>query len=151
MTWRTAFTNLAAISVTGVATRYDLNALPNALPAADLPALAPAFPESPGTLGEDEQGFSTLTYDGAAWVASLHVDHVLYWSPAWSEAGLYAVMPALITAVDDYLAAIKANGTLGGVLKQELEIVRVMPGIVEYAGVKFYGVRFRHRWVRAVA
>ena len=71
MTWRDAFTNLAAMSVMGVTTSYDVDALPNTLPAADLPALAPAFPDALGVLSEGEQGLSTLTYDGGVWTASL--------------------------------------------------------------------------------
>src|SRR5574341_587850 len=148
MTWRSAFTNLSNVAVTGVTTRYDLDDLPNALPAADLPALAPAFPASEGLIAEEENSLATLTYDGSVWTATLYVDHVLYWCPAWSQAGLDTVMPALIDAVDAYLTAIKANGLLGGVLSRELEIASVLPGIVEYAGVKFYGVRFRHLWQR---
>jgi hypothetical protein len=150
MSWRTAFTNLAAISVGGVQSSFDLDDLPNTLPAADLPALAPAFPEAQGVLGEDERGLSTLTYDGSAWIATLHVEHILYWVPAWSDAGLSAVLPDLVTAIDGYLDAISADGRLGGALDREVEITRVIPGVVEYAGVRFYGVRFRHRWVRTI-
>jgi hypothetical protein len=150
MTWRDAFTNLAAISVAGVTTSYDVDALPNTLPAADLPALAPAFPDALGVLAEGEQGLSTLTYDGGVWTAVLYVDHVLYWSPAWSEAGLSEALPDLIDAMEAYLAALSADGTLTGALDAELTITRVLPGIVEYAGVKFYGVRFRHLWRRVI-
>lgn len=150
MTWRTAFTNLAALAVTGVTTSYDLDDLPNALPAAELPALAPGFPESMGLLSEGEAGLSTLTYDGGVWTTTLYVDHVLYWSPAWSDAGLGAVLPELVSAVDAYLGALTADGRLGGALAAEAEIARVQPGIVEYAGVRFYGVRFRHVWRRVV-
>ncbi|HEC23057.1 MAG TPA: hypothetical protein ENI95_09080 [Chloroflexi bacterium] len=150
MSWRTAFTNLAAISVAGVVTSYDLDDLPNTLPAAELPALVPGFPEGVGLIGEEEIGFSTLTYDGAVWRATLHVEHTLFWSPAWSDVGLSAALPDLVTAIDDYLTALSADGTLGGALDEELEILDVRPGVVEYAGVRFYGVRFRHRWKRAI-
>jgi hypothetical protein len=147
MSWRTTFTNLAAISVDGVTTSYDLDDLPNTLPAADLPALAPAFIEgaAPGS-----EGLSTLTYDGAAWTTQLQIDHVLYWSPAWSEAGLSAVLPDLIDAIDDYLDAISADGTLNDALDREVEILSVSPGVIEYAGTRFYGVRFRHQWTRII-
>jgi hypothetical protein len=150
MSWRTALTNLASLAVSGVTTRYDLDDLPNALPAADLPALAPAFPPGMGLIGEEEEGLATLTYDGGVWSAALTVDHVLYWAPAWSEAGLNTVLPALVDAVDAYLEAVSADGTLGGALGAELEIVAVLPGVVEYAGAKFYGVRFRHVWRRVI-
>jgi hypothetical protein len=149
MTWRTAFSRLAAVNVTGVQTSYDLDDLPNTLPAADLPALAPSFPDGGGQAGGLE-GLETLTYDGSAWLAALEVDHVLYWSPAWSEVGLSAVLPDLVEAVDSYLDAVSADGTLGGVLDEELTILRVQVGVVEYGGVKFFGARFRHRWVRMV-
>jgi hypothetical protein len=148
MTWRTAFTNLAAISVAGVATRYDLNTLPNTLPAADLPALAPSFPVGADPMGGD--GLSTLTYDGLAWRSLLVIDHVLYWQPCWSEMGLHSVMPDLIAAADTYLAAIKADGRLSGALDEELAITRIEPGIVDYAGVRYFGVKFRHQWVRII-
>jgi hypothetical protein len=147
MSWRMTFTNLAAISVEGITTSYDLDDLPNTLPAADLPALAPAFIE--GAASGDE-GLSTLTYDGGVWTAQLQVDHVLYWSPAWSDAGLSAVLPDLISAIDDYLDAISADGTLDDALDREVEILSVRPGVIEYAGTRFYGVRFRHRWTRII-
>lgn len=150
MTWRTAFSNLAGIAVQGVATSYDLDDLPNALASAQLPALAPAFPDSVGVLSEDQGGLSTLTYDGSAWTAALVIDHVLYWTPGWSEGGLSVVLPDLIDAVDAYLDALRADGTLGGALASELAITRVVPGVVEYAGVKYYGVRFRHVWRRVM-
>lgn len=151
MTWREAFTHLAALSVPGVATSYDLDALPNALPAADLPALAPAFPETPGLPLEEGAGLSALTYDGSAWAALLVVDHILYWAPAWSERGLSAVLPDLLTAVDAYLAVISADGALGGALDFPLQIARVQPGMFDYAGTTYYGVRFRHVWRRVAA
>ena len=151
MSWRTAFEKLAAISVTGVATSYDLDGLPGNLPAADLPALVPTFPARVGAGADEGAGLSALTYDGAAWTSALHVDHVLYWTPAWSGAGLSAVLPDLVTAIDSYLDAVGADGTLDGALDRELEIMSVEPGLVEYGGVRFYGVRFRHRWVRVIA
>ncbi len=150
MTWRDAFANLAAIGVPGVQTSYDLDDLPDALPAADLPALLPEFPAGPGAAGEEERGLSTLTYDGAAWRAALHVDHVLVWSPGWSDAGVMAVLPALIDAVDGYLAAVSADGTLGGALHEPLEVLRVQVGTLSYGGVHYTGARFKHRWVRLV-
>ena len=59
-------------------------------------------------------------------------------------------LPDLIDAMEAYLAALSADGTLTGALDAELTITRVLPGIVEYAGVKFYGVRFRHLWRRVI-
>jgi hypothetical protein len=148
MTWTTAFTNLAAISVTGVTTRYDLNTLPNTLPAADLPALAPGFPASIGAGGGE--GLSTLTYDGSVWQSTLFAEHVLYYQPWWSDAGLATVLPSLITTVDNYLAAVKANGRLSGALDEDLQITRIEPGVFEFGGVRYYGVRFTHCWVRNI-
>jgi len=148
MTWRTAFTNLAAISVTGVTTRYDLSALPNTLPAAELPALVPGFAASAG--GADSEGLSTLVYDGSVWRSTLAVEHILCYQPSWSDAGLATVLPNIITVVDNYLAAIKANGKLSGALDEDLQITRIEPGVFDYGGVRYYGARFTHRWVRIV-
>lgn len=150
MTWRNAFTQLAAVSVTGVSNSYDLSDLPSVLPAADLPALVPLFDDSESLFAGGELGFSTLTFDGAIWQSSLQIDHVLYVTPAWSEAGISGVLPELITLVDNYLTAFSTVGTLNDALDRELAITRVQPGVMEYAGVRFYGVRFRHRWVRTV-
>jgi hypothetical protein len=147
MAWRDAFTNLSTIAVSGVATSYDLDGLPNALPAEALPALAPAFPQH-RERREGMEGLAVLTFDGARWTATMHVEHVLYWLPAWSEAGLAAVLPALVEAIDDYLAAVSADGTLDSALDEELVILEVAPGVVTYAGTRYYGVRFLHRWRR---
>ena len=149
MTWRTAFSNLAAISVTGVATSYDLDELPNVLPAADLPALVIDFPAQSGWR-KDAQGLAALTYDESVWLAGLQVEHVLYWAPAWSDVGLLAALPDLIDVVDAYLAAVAADGTLSDALHEPLVIERVQVGVVEFAGVQYYGARFRHRWFRQI-
>lgn len=150
MGWRTALLNLAGVAVPGVAVSYDLAALPAALPAADLPALAPAFPEGLNVAGASGDGLSTLTYDGTAWRAVLHVDHVLYWAPAAAHGGLHEVMPALVEAVDAYLGAVRADGRLGDVLHEPLAITRVQIGEQRYAGIRYTGARFRHRWVITV-
>lgn len=147
MSWRDAFTNLSNVSVTGVATSYDLDELPNALPAEALPALAPAFRQM-RERGEGMEGLAVLTYDGGTWTATLCVEHVLYWLPAWSESGLAAVLPSLVDAIDDYLTAVGADGALDGALDEELAILEVAPGVVTYAGTRYYGVRFLHRWRR---
>ena len=149
MTWRTAFTQLAAIPVTGVATSYDLDDLPTALPAAHLPALVPHFPPQATALRGTE-GFAPLTYDGSVWRSELVVDHVLYWAPAWGDAGLWAVLPDLITATDGYLSAVKADATLGGTLDTALTLLEIRPGVIHFAGVAYTGVRFRHLWKRVV-
>jgi hypothetical protein len=148
MTWKDALSNLAALSVSGVNTSYDSSNLPNTLAAADLPALAPAFPE--GTGESDPPGLSVLTYDGAAWRAGLEIDHVLYWSPAWSEAGLRTALPDLLDALEAYLNAVRADGTLGGALDAELTISAARPGVVSYGGVRYLGITFRHRWERVI-
>jgi len=146
MGWRTALHNLAGVHVPGIAVSYDLDALPPALPLADLPALVPVFP---GGVGANGEGLSTLTYDGAAWRAVLHVDHVLYWAPA-ANGRLHAVMPALVEAVDAYLGAVRADGLLGGALHEPLAITRVQIGEQAYAGTRYFGACFRHRWVITV-
>lgn len=147
MSWGQALANLATLTVPGVTTSYGLDALPGVLPAAHLPALVPTFPERVNALGQDEQGLSTLTYDGAAWRASLTVDHLMIWSPTAAHGGLHTVLPELVGAVDGYLAALSADGWLGGALHEPLAVTRVLIGVEKYAGVAYYGARFRHRWV----
>lgn len=148
MMWRTAFTQLAALSIEGVARSYDLHELPNSLAAAELPALLPVFPEG---AGREDADFSALTYDGTAWAATLVFDHLLCWGAAWSSSGLNAAMPALIDVLEAYLATLRSQGRLGGALSTELAITRIEPGIVSYGGVRYFGLRFRHRWTRIIA
>ena len=150
MTWRAALTHLAALAVPGVTTSYDLAALPGALPAAHLPALVPAFPQGLSAPGEAE-ALSTLTYDGAPWRAALVVDHILYWAPAGAGGGLQAALPALVEARDGSLAALSADGWLGGTLHEPLVVARVLIGEQAYAGVQYYGARFRHKWIITVS
>lgn len=150
MSWRQAFTNLAGLSVPGVRTSYDLDALPEALPTANLPALIPAFPESTGGLGQVEEGLTALTYDGAAWRAGLTVEHVLLWSPAGASGGLRTALPDIVSAVDAYLAALSADGQLGGALYEPLTVTRVQVGVQKVGGVSYLGARFRHEWVIAL-
>jgi hypothetical protein len=150
MSWRSVFSNLASLAVSGVATSYDLDDLPPVLASADLPALVPAFPAGVGMIGEEEQGLAALTYDGSAWLAALHADHFLYWSPEGAGAGPAEALPALLDAVDAYLAALSADGTLGGALHAPLAVERVQVGVFEYGGAAYFGARFRHRWVRLV-
>ncbi|GAB4479052.1 MAG: hypothetical protein Kow00124_24200 [Anaerolineae bacterium] len=150
MTWREAFSALAAIDVAGVTTSYDLDEVPAVLAGADLPALLPSFPLETSRMGERGEEFAALTYDGGVWTAALVVDHLLFWRPAGAGAALNEALPELIDALDAYLEALGADGTLGGVLSQPLTITRVQPGLLTHAGVSYLGVRFRQRWVRVI-
>jgi len=150
MSWRSAFTALAGLAVSGVARSYDLDDLPERLPGADLPALVPAFGAAPHRLGEREEGMAALTYDGGVWRAAISVDHLLVWSPLGTGEGALGALPALIDTLDAYLAALGADGTLGGTLDEPLRITRIEPGALVYGGVRYYGVTFRHRWVRVI-
>jgi hypothetical protein len=150
MSWREAFTALAAISVTGVTTMDDLDDLPGGLRAADLPALLPAFAEQGQRLGEREEGFSALTLDGGAWTSSLAVDHLLIWAPCGAGGGMREALPGLVAAIDDYLTAVGADPWLGGALDAPLAILRIMPGVIDWGGTLYHGVTFRHRWSRTI-
>lgn len=146
MSWLAAFDALATLSVAGVRTLYRLSELPGALPAADLPALVPVFPSG----ADDRDALAALTCDGGAWKAVLNVEHVLLWGPlAAGDAGREA-LPGLLAAVDATLAALAADGTLGGALHEPLAVTGVTVGPVGWGGVRYHGARFRHRWVRIV-
>ena len=150
MSWRDAFTALAAISVAGVTTSYDLDDLPGGLRAADLPALLPAFSEGGPLFGEREEGLLALTLDGGAWTSSLAVDHLLIWAPCGAGGGMREALPGLVTAIDAYLAAVGADAWLGGALDEPLAIVRILPGVIDWGGTLYHGVTFRHRWSRTI-
>ncbi len=150
MTWRDAFSALAGIAVTGVTTSYDLDEVPGSLASADLPALLPSFPVEASRFGERGEEFATLTYDGDVWKAALLVDHLLFWRPAGAGAALNEALPELVDALDAYLSALGADGTLGGALSEPLTITRVQPGLLTHAGISYLGVRFRQRWVRVI-
>ena len=146
MSWLAALDALAGLNVPGVRTHYHLSELPGVLPAADLPALLPVFPDAAG----DDEGLAALTCDGGAWKAVLNVEHVLLWGPlAAGDAGREA-LPGLLTLVDATLAALATDGTLGGALHEPLAVTGVLVGPVVWGGVRYHAARFRHRWVRIV-
>jgi hypothetical protein len=161
MTLRLAVDRLATrcASIAGITKSFDFDELPNALGAADLPALA--FNLLPTGNQQDSHSLSTLTFDQSLWVATWYLEHVAYWVPVGS--GRRADFePAMVTFIDSYLAKLGGDSKLGSYLMEDLQVISIemtqMPYRSTSSAVKtatlYECVKFTHRWkaqVTAVA
>lgn len=154
MSLRNAIDYLAGLTFTGITSNFDLDQLPAELALAHLPALVPEL--LPTKDHQDQQAMSVLTYDASGWYASYYVQHIAYWLPVGS--GRRADFePAIHTFIDNYLAHVAASPTLNSNLSEKLVILTVEVGEFPYrvspddtASVRFYGVKFLHRWRAAI-
>lgn len=139
---RQAFDALAALPVAGV-TSFTLDALPETLERAHLPALLILPHESAPTVG-----LSVDTFGGAHHIL-IGFTHLLVWTPARASAPIRKHIAALVDSIDAYLTALASDLMLGGLLAQPPQ-VRVEIGVFEYGGVHFLGCAFRHSWLMPV-
>lgn len=131
---------LAGWSVTGVVTSYGMDETPGLLPASALPALiiAPAIQ----TPASDGRAFD-LELTAGAW--RLEIDHVLllagsaYGKPQTSFA-------AMLTLIDNYAAAVRADWYLSDNLLEPLQISAVQMRPYPLGGGVYWAVVFRHLW-----
>jgi hypothetical protein len=151
MSFRNALTALAALNVAGVAHNYDVQAVPDALHRAQLPALLVLPIELPGddTDHERSKGFQAMAFSTGAQTLTVQVTHLLLLAPTTQSKGLRAHLPALVDYVDTYFAALSDDVTLGGLLREPMQ-VRVEPGVFTINGVAHYGCAFRHTWVLTI-
>jgi hypothetical protein len=139
----TALANLAAVAVSGV-TSYAVEATPDALTGAQLPALI-ILPE----VGGESPGFAPSTLAAGIGTLSVRVTHLLLIAPVAVGLGLRGALPAVIDAVDAYTEALADDPTLGGALAMALH-VSVQVGVMRYAGVDYHGAAFTHTWALRV-
>lgn len=146
--FRSALTNLSALSVSGVIHNYDVDAVPDDLSRAQLPALLVL----PGTIQDAERfreqgkGFVAIAFSGGPRTVTYAVTHLLLVAPVTAGRGARSHLPKLIDIIDAYIAALSANLTLSGALLEPAR-VQVEPGIYKHGDIPYHGCAFRHTWV----
>ncbi len=147
--FRTALTQLAALSVMGITFNFDVDAVPETLHRGQLPALLvlPIDPQIDGLRFTDRgAGFEALAFANSARTISYRVNHLMLIAPLPLGAGMRSHLPRLIDLIDAYFTALSDHITLDGALLEPAK-VQVEPGIYRYGGVDYVGCAFRHTWL----
>ena len=147
-TFRTALTNLSALSVTGVQNNYDIDTLPETLSNPQLPALLvqPIDIQDDHLSKEQGQGLQTVAFSGAGKTVNYTLTHLLIVAPTRKGVGIRSHLPFLVTLIDNTMSALADDPTLSEALIEPMQ-VRVEPGIFTVGGREFYGCAFRHSWL----
>ncbi len=145
--FRLAITHLSKLEIPGIKNSYDLDALPNSLHSAQLPALLtlPLELAADRLFRERGEGLQAATFSGGAKTISYTMTHLLLLAPQGAGLGMRSHLPRLVTLIDSYTAALAADVTLGGALLAPAQVT-VEPGIFPYGEREFYGCAFRHLW-----
>ena len=146
-TLRAALTNLAALEASGIRNNYDLDALPESLHAAQLPALLilPIRLREKRLFREPFDSLGATAFSGGLNEVRYTLTHLLVTAPRESGLGMRSHLPQLVTLVDNYINALAEDVTLDGALRLPAEVA-VEPGVFEFGKREFYGCAFRHRW-----
>ena len=146
--FRAALTNLSTLSVTGVTHNYDVDAVPDNLSRAQLPALLvlPGETQADELFRERGKGFSAIAFSSGARTVTYTVTHLLLVAPVEAGRGARSHLPALIDLIDAYFAALGANVTLSAALLEPAR-VKVEPGTFTHGDITYHGCAFRHTWL----
>jgi hypothetical protein len=146
-TFRTALTNLSALSVTGVLHNYDIDAAPDSLSRAQLPALLvlPTNVQDVRMFKDRGEGFQAVAFANGARTITYSVTHLLLIAPTTSGNSAKRHLPTLIDLIDNYFDTLKADLTLDGALLEPAQ-VSVELGIYPHGDTKYYGCAMRHTW-----
>lgn len=149
--FNTALANLAALVVPGVRHNYDLDAVPDELSRAQLPALLvlPGDTQQDALFRERGHGFQAIAFSQGARTVTYTLTHLLLVAPVSGGAGMRSHLPGLIDLIDEYFAALGADVMLGGELLEPAR-VSVEPGTFTHGAVAYHGCAFRHTWVMEV-
>jgi hypothetical protein len=133
---------LAALSVPGIRTNFALDAIPEKLTRAQLPALILA-PLVDATRRRKYGEFNMATPSGSQALASYLVTHLLLYKPTNTGLGARSALPSLIDLVDAYAAALRTDSHLGGTLFYPVSYsVFIAP--VSFAGIEYHAAQFWH-------
>jgi hypothetical protein len=145
---RSALTNLAALSVPGVAHNYDIDSVPEKVARAGLPCLIllPVVDEGRTKRFGD---FKLATPNAAKGLAVYVVAHVLLYAPVGAGRGARSNLPTLVDLVDNYATAIRASPNLGGALFKPTSYVTSLEPVT-WGSIRYFGARFWHTLVVAV-
>lgn len=151
-TFQAALAALAGLSVPGILHNYAIEAVPDHVSRAQLPALLVLPGEVlPGEIGERRlfrergQGFQTLAFSGGARTMTFAVTHLLLVTPTTDGVGLRSHYPRLVALLDAYFAALGADVLLGGALLEPPRVT-VETGIFTHGDAAYYGCALRHLW-----
>jgi hypothetical protein len=149
--FRTALTHLAGLAVPGVSHNYDVDAVPDELSRAQLPALLvlPGESQDDRLFRERGRGFEAVAFSAGARTVTYTVTHLLLSAPVSAGAGARTHLPQVIDLIDAYFAVLGGDVTLGGALLEPLRVT-VEPGVFAHGAVEYHGCAFRHTWVMAV-
>ena len=149
--FRAALSNLSLIRVSGVRKNFDIDELPNSLTAAHLPALLilPLELEKERLFRERKDGLQSVTFSGSAQSVYYSLTHLLLAAPTEKGLGIRGHLPQLVRLIDNYVAALAADITLGEALLVPARVA-VEAGLFTYAESDFYGCAFRHTWMMEI-
>jgi hypothetical protein len=127
---------------------YDVDAVPDSLARAQLPALLvlPGETQDDQFFKERGAGFVALAFSGGVRTVIYTVTHLLLVAPVSAGRGIRSHMPRLIDLIDAYFAALGTDVTLSDALLEPAR-VKVEPGTFTYGAVEYHGVAFRHTWI----
>lgn len=147
--FRSALSELASLSVSGVSGNYDVEAIPERVQRGQLPVLL-VLPVDYGKerrLFQDRGvSFEAIAFSDGARTVTYLVTHLLLVAPVASGVGMRQHLPVLIDLIDAYFSALASAATLNGELLEPAR-VKVEPGTFTYNGVDYHGCAFRHTWV----
>lgn len=151
MSFQTALSNLADLSVTGVAHNYGIESVPESLHRAQLPALLvlPIETQDDSLFQEGGQAFEAVAFSAGTKTVEYVTTHLLVIAPAKRGKGLREHLPLLITCIDNYFTALGADVTLNDALEHPAN-VRVEPKLYTLGDTQYIACAFRHRWIIAV-
>jgi hypothetical protein len=131
-------------TVTGMKNSYDENAIPDILTDGQLPCLL-ILPE----VGV-EQGYITLAQMGNAPKVTVFVTHLMLVQSTGKEPGVKRALPLITAALDNYLAAAKANPTLntqaGPPLNQIFMSFSIAVGKTPWGSTVYHSIAFKHKF-----
>ena len=149
--FRAALSHLSALRVAGVQNSYDIDELPDALTAPQLPALLamPIELDAERWFTEPTAGLQTVSFSGSARTVQYTVTHLLLVALTDSGLGIRSHLPRLVALIDSYMSTVGADVTLGSALLVPTR-VGVEAGVFPLGGREFYGCAFRHVWLMAI-
>jgi hypothetical protein len=138
----TALDALAALTVPGIRTNFGLNAIPEKITRAQLPALI-LVPMLDATRRRKYGEFGMAAPSGAQALAHYLITHLLLVKPVGTGLGARSALPGLVDLVDDYGATLRANAHLSGALFYPVSYSVVIAPI-HFAGVEYHAAQFWH-------
>lgn len=138
----TALDALAALSVPGIRTNFALDAIPEKITRAQLPALI-LVPMLDATRRRKYGEFGIASPSGSQGLASYLITHLLLYKAVGSGLGARSSLPGLVDLVDDYAATLRADSHLGDTLFYPVSYsVFIAP--INFAGVEYHAAQFWH-------